>query len=146
MKKLRIGFLSTANIGRKNWKSILNSGNCVVSAVASRDAQKSREFIHECQAAHAFEHAPAALGSYDALLTSPDVDAVYIPLPTGLRKEFVLRAAASQSKHVYSVKNRAQPRWPMWKQMLARLPRAFGAIHGRRHVHAQPGRMARDIA
>ena len=40
MKKLRIGFLSTAGIGRKNWKAILNSGNCVVSGVASRDAEK----------------------------------------------------------------------------------------------------------
>jgi len=35
MKKLRIGFMSTAGIGRKNWKAVLNSGNCVVTAVAS---------------------------------------------------------------------------------------------------------------
>jgi predicted dehydrogenase len=99
MKKLRIGFLSTAGIGRKNWKAILNSGNCIVSAVASRDVQKCASYIRECQAAHAFEHVPAALGSYDALIASPDVDAVYIPVPTGLRKEFVLRAAAA-GKHV----------------------------------------------
>lgn len=99
MKKLRIGFVSTAAIGRKNWKAILNSGNCVVSAVASRDAQRSRDFIRECQAEHPFEQVPAALGSYDALMASPSVDAVYIPLPTGLRKEFVLRAAAA-GKHV----------------------------------------------
>jgi len=99
MKKLRIGFLSTAGIGRKNWKAILNSGNCVVSAVASRDAQKSREFIRECQAKNAFDRAPAALGSYDELLASPDIDAVYVPLPTALRKEFVIRAAAA-GKHV----------------------------------------------
>ena len=38
MKKLRFGFLSTANIGRKNWVSIWNSGNAVITAVASRDA------------------------------------------------------------------------------------------------------------
>jgi len=99
MSKLRIGFLSTAGIGRKNWKSILNSGNCVVSAVASRDAQKSHEFIRECQGQHAFEHVPIALGSYDALIASPEVDAVYIPLPTGLRKQYVIRAAAA-GKHV----------------------------------------------
>ena len=48
MNKLRIGFLSTAGIGRKNWKAIFNSGNCVVSAVASRDVAKSRKFIDEC--------------------------------------------------------------------------------------------------
>jgi predicted dehydrogenase len=99
MKKLRIGFLSTAGIGRKNWKAILNSGNCVVSAVASRDLERSRDFISKCQAEHPFDQTPAAFGSYEALLGSPEVDAVYIPLPTGLRKEFVIRAAAA-GKHV----------------------------------------------
>jgi predicted dehydrogenase len=99
MKKLRIGFLSTAGIGRKNWKAILNSGNCVVTAVASRDVRKSREFIRECQAADAFAAAPEALGSYEELLASSDVDAIYLPLPTGLRKEFVIRAAQN-GKHI----------------------------------------------
>ena len=99
MTKLRIGFLSTAGIARKNWKAIRHSGNCVVTAVASRDAQKSRAFIEECQREHPFTKAPTALGSYDELLASPDVDAVYVPLPTGLRKDFVLRAAAA-GKHV----------------------------------------------
>src|ERR1700677_2303570 len=99
MKKLRIGFLSTAGIGRKNWKAIFHSGNCVVSAVASRDAEKSRKFIDECQRDFAFENAPLALGSYEELLASSAVDAVYIPLPTALRKRFVLAAAANR-KHV----------------------------------------------
>src|SRR5258706_4038778 len=99
MKQLRIGFLSTAGIGKKNWKAILNSGNCVISAVASRDVQKSREFIRECQDKNSFDILPDALSSYEELITSPDVDAVYIPLPTGLRKEWVLRAAAA-GKHV----------------------------------------------
>jgi len=99
MNQLRIGILSTANIGRKNWKAISNSGNCVVSTVASREAQKSREYIEQCQREHPFEKKPAGLGSYDDLLASPDVDAVYIPVPTGLRKEYVLRAAL-HGKHV----------------------------------------------
>jgi predicted dehydrogenase len=99
MKKLRIGFLSTAGIGKKNWKAILNSGNCIISAVASRDVQKSREFIRECQKENPFDLIPEALGNYEALLASPNVDAVYIPLPTGVRKEWVLRAAAA-GKHI----------------------------------------------
>ena len=41
---------------------------------------------------------PQAFGSYEELLASKNVDAVYIPLPTGLRKEWVLRAAAA-GKH-----------------------------------------------
>ena len=99
MRKLRIGFLSTAGIGRKNWKAIFHSGNAVVAAVASRDVQKSRKFIDDCQREFGFSEPPRAFGSYRELISSPDVDAVYVPLPTGLRKEFVQRAAAA-GKHV----------------------------------------------
>lgn len=99
MKPFRIGFLSTAHIGTKNWKAIFNSGNCVVSAVASRDAAKSRQFIDDCQRENTFENKPAAFGSYDEMLASKEVDAIYIPLPTGLRKEWVVRAAAA-GKHI----------------------------------------------
>src|SRR5215831_10753239 len=99
MKQLRIGIMSTARIGRQNWKAILHSGNAVVAAVASRDVERSREYIQKCQQEFAFATEPAALGSYEELLASPHVDAVYIPLPTGLRKEWVLRAAKA-GKHV----------------------------------------------
>jgi predicted dehydrogenase len=99
MKKLRIGFLSTAGIGKRNWKAVFNSGNCVISAVASRDVKKSGEFIRDCQREFPFEAIPAALGSYEELIASKNVDAVYIPLPTALRKNFVLRAAQN-GKHV----------------------------------------------
>ena len=44
-------------------------------------------------------NAPVALGSYDDLVAREDVDAVYIPLPTGLRKEWVIKAAEA-GKHV----------------------------------------------
>ena len=99
MKKLRFGILSAAGIARKNWPAIFNSGNCVVTAVASRNRERSRKFIAECQAKTPFETPPVPLGSYEELLASQNVDAVYIPLPTGLRKEWVLRAAAA-GKHV----------------------------------------------
>jgi len=42
---------------------------------------------------------PEAFGSYEDLLACDGVDAVYIPLPTGLRTEWVLRAAET-GKHV----------------------------------------------
>ncbi|HMP81451.1 MAG TPA: Gfo/Idh/MocA family oxidoreductase [Verrucomicrobiota bacterium] len=99
MKIIRYGILGTAGIARKNWRAIHDTGNAVVAAVASRDVERSRQFIAECQNDAPFDKAPAAFGSYEALLQSPDVDAVYIPLPTGLRKEWVLRAAAA-GKHV----------------------------------------------
>jgi len=43
------------------------------------------------------------MGSYEELITSKDIDAVYIPLPTGLRKEWVIRAAQA-GKHILSEK------------------------------------------
>jgi predicted dehydrogenase len=99
MKKLRFGFLSTARIGFKNWKAIRDSGNAVLTTVASRDITRSRKFIAGLQAEAPFETPPAALGGYEELIASPNVDTVYIPLPTALRKEWVLRAAAA-GKHV----------------------------------------------
>jgi predicted dehydrogenase len=97
--KVRWGILSTAHIARKNWKAILNSGNGLVTAVASRDQERSRQFIAECQREARFEPFPEAMGSYEELLASPNVEAVYVPLPTGLRQEWVRRAAAA-GKHV----------------------------------------------
>jgi predicted dehydrogenase len=99
MNKLRWGILSTAGIARKNWRAIRDSGNSFVTAVASRDLAKSRKFIDDCQKEASVETLPAALGSYETLIASNGVDAVYIPLPTALRKEWVLRAAAA-GKHV----------------------------------------------
>jgi len=99
MNHLRWGILGTANIARKNWKAILNSGNCVATAVASRDLERSRQFVAECQQEAPFRTPPAALGSYEQLVSSNKVDAIYIPLPTGLRKGWVLRAAQA-GKHV----------------------------------------------
>src|SRR5208283_157292 len=59
----------------------------------------SREFIRKCQGEFPFAVEPAALGSYEELLAAKNVDAVYVPVPTGLRKEWVLRAAEA-GKHV----------------------------------------------
>lgn len=97
--KVRWGILGAAEIARKNWKAIHNSGNGIVTAVASRDLERSRRFIQECQTEAPFEVQPEALGSYEALVGHKNVDAVYIPLPTGLRKQWVVRAAEA-GQHV----------------------------------------------
>ncbi len=95
----RWGLISTAAISRKNWKSIAVSGNGVITAVASRDRAKAEGFIGECMAEVPVSPCPAAVASYDELLKRDDVDAVYIALPTSLRKPWVLRAAEA-GKHV----------------------------------------------
>lgn len=55
-----------------------------VQAVASRDLGRAVEFSD----GRTFER---VYGSYDELLDDSDVDVVYIPLPTGLRKEWVIK-------------------------------------------------------
>ena len=95
----RWGILGTATIARKNWQSIWNAENSTLAAVASRDADRSAKYIAECQAHVPFDPAPEALGSYEALLARDDIDAVYIPLPTMVRKPWVIRAAEA-GKHV----------------------------------------------
>jgi predicted dehydrogenase len=95
----RWGILGTAGIARKNWQAIALAGNATVAAVASRSLDRGRRFVAECQAARPLPNPPAALGSYDELLARSDVDAVYVPLPTGVRKEWVVKAAEA-GKHV----------------------------------------------
>jgi predicted dehydrogenase len=95
----RWGILGTARIARKNWKAIRNAGNSTLVAVASRDPQRARQFIEQCQADAPLTPQPAACGSYQELLDRDDIDAVYLPLPTGIRKQWVLQAARS-GKHV----------------------------------------------
>jgi len=95
----RWGFIGTAAIGRKNWTSVLHSGNGIISGVASRDLQKSQAYIDSCQSEFPFADAPKAFGSYEQLIQSDQVDAVYIPLPTGMRKRWVIQAAKA-GKHV----------------------------------------------
>ncbi|HAV62495.1 MAG TPA: oxidoreductase, partial [Verrucomicrobiales bacterium] len=98
-KHLRWGILGAATIARKNWQAIRLSGNGTITAVASRDARRAQAFIDACQAHVPFPAVPAAVGGYEKLLARPDVDAVYIPLPTGLRREWVIKAAEA-GKHV----------------------------------------------
>ena len=95
----RWGILGAAGIARKNWQAIRRSGNGTLVAVASRDAGRAGEWIAENQAEQPFEVVPEAVGGYEELLRREDVDAVYIPLPTGLRAEWVLKAAEA-GKHV----------------------------------------------
>ena len=89
----RFGILSTALIGREHViPAIQRAGNCVVAGIASRSEKKARALAERFGAPHAF-------GSYEALLASPEIDGVYIPLPTSQHVEWTL-AAAEAGKHV----------------------------------------------
>lgn len=99
----RWGILGTAGIARKNWQAIKLSENGSLSGVASRSIEKAQSYIDENQRDVPFPDCPKAFGSYEELLSSPEIDAVYLPLPTGLRKEWVIKAAEA-GKHVLSEK------------------------------------------
>ena len=98
-QKVRWGFLSAAWIGIKNWQSVALSGNGEIVAVASRDRAKANDWIDQCSAHVPFPTRPEAVEGYDALLARDDIDAVYIPLPTGVRKDWVIKAAQA-GKHI----------------------------------------------
>jgi predicted dehydrogenase len=94
----RWGILGAANIARKNWKAIRLAENATLTAVAGREPARAKEWLDANQCECPFPTSPVACG-YDELLKRPDVDAVYIPIPTGVRREWVVRAA-SAGKHV----------------------------------------------
>lgn len=102
-KICRWGILGTAGIARKNWKAIQLCSNAQVTAVASRNLESARRFIAECSSQVPPENPPEPVGSYEALLARDDIDAVYIPLPTALRHEWVVKAAQA-GKHVIGEK------------------------------------------
>ena len=86
---VRWGILGTAGIAyRRVAPALALTPGAQVVAVASRDTGKARKFAAE-------RGIPQALGSYDALLASPDVDAIYIPLPNSEHATWALRCAAA---------------------------------------------------
>ena len=92
-KKLRWGVISTSNIGRVAVNpAIQASRNGELIAVASRQKQKAEEFAEAAGI-------PRYYGDYQSLLGDEAIDAVYIPLPNGLHKEWAVRAAEA-GKHI----------------------------------------------
>lgn len=92
-KKIRWGILSTANIGKVAViPAIQASNNGEVVAVASRSLEKAQAFAREL-------NIPYSYGSYEALLEAGDIDAVYIPLPNNLHRDWTIRAA-EMGKHI----------------------------------------------
>ncbi len=90
---LRFGILSTAKIGRDAViPAIQDAENCVVTGIASRDLARAQGVAERFGILEAF-------GSYDDMLQSDAIDAVYIPLPTSQHVEWAVKAAEA-GKHV----------------------------------------------
>jgi predicted dehydrogenase len=89
---VRYGILGAANIARSFTKGVAGSRLAVVSAVASRGADKAAAFAAELGI-------PRFHASYEALLADPEIDAIYVPLPNDMHAEWVIRALEA-GKHV----------------------------------------------
>lgn len=91
-KTLRWGVLGTARIIRKTVPALQQTRNGEVVGIASRTEERAREYADKHGVSQAFS-------SYEALLASPDIDAVYITLPNALHREWVLNSLDA-GKHV----------------------------------------------
>ncbi|MBJ7577972.1 Gfo/Idh/MocA family oxidoreductase [Devosia sp. MC532] len=92
-RKLRWGILSTANIGmQKVTPAIMKSAHSEVVAIGSRNLEQAQRAANKLGI-------PKAFGSYEELISSPDIDAIYNPLPNHLHVEMTLAANAA-GKHV----------------------------------------------
>lgn len=84
--------MGSARIVRKTIPAFQETTNGEVVGIASRTEEKAKEYAGK----HGI---PQAFGSYEALLASPDIDAVYIPLPNALHQEWILKSLDA-GKHV----------------------------------------------
>ena len=96
----RWGILSTARIAEKLIDGARVSSDASIVAVGSRDLARARAFADE----HGI---PEAFGSYEELLASPEVDAMYVPLPNSMHVEWSIKALEA-GKHVLSEKPMAR--------------------------------------
>jgi xylose dehydrogenase (NAD/NADP) len=92
MAQVRWGLLSTANINRRLIPAIQAEERGVLTAVASRSTASAESYAAEWEIPHAF-------GSYEEMLASDTIDAVYIGLPNHLHAEWAIKAMR-QGKHV----------------------------------------------
>ena len=89
----RWGILSTAKIARDQVvPAIMQSETGIVTAVASRRPGPAADFARRFNIAHAFD-------SYEAMLDSDAIDAVYVPTVTSTHVEWAIKAAKA-GKHV----------------------------------------------
>lgn len=93
MDTVRWGILSTAKIGReKVIPALQQSAAGQVKAIASRDLPRAEAVAQQLGIARAW-------GSYEELLSDPQIDAIYNPLPNHLHVPWSIKALEA-GKHV----------------------------------------------
>ena len=95
-RPLRWGVVGTGSIANGMARMIKQAAGSELAAVASRKMETGKEFASR----HGI---PRVFDSWKKMLSSKDVDAVYVATPTSAREEICL-FAASQGKHVLGEK------------------------------------------
>ena len=114
-KKIRWGVLGVAKIATVKVIPAMQKGShCEILAIASRSPEKAEKAAAELDI-------PRAYGSYEALLSDPDIDAIYNPLPNHMHVAWSVNAAeagkhvlcekpigmsADETKHLIGVRNK----------------------------------------
>ena len=89
---IRWGILSTARIGEEFLKAVRSGQASEIRGVASRDEARAAAWAGRWGVEKAF-------GSYEALLASDEIDAVYVALPNSMHPVWTIRALTT-GKHV----------------------------------------------
>jgi len=91
-KKIKWGILSTGRIAHKFATALQVVENCEIRAVGSRTVESAQKFADEF-------NIPTAYGSYEELVSDPDIDVIYIATPHNLHLANTL-LALNHNKHV----------------------------------------------
>lgn len=90
---LRIGILGASDFALATLiKPARGNDEVVIDAVAARDLSDAQPFADKCGI-------PRAYGSYEELVADPDLDAVYVLVPTSMHGKWT-QAALAEGKHV----------------------------------------------
>ena len=97
MEPVRWGILGTAGIAESSFLPALReAGEGVAVTVGSRDAARAETWA-------AAQGVTRGVAGYEAVVTDPEVEAVYVPLPNGLHAEWTI-AALEAGKAVFCEK------------------------------------------
>lgn len=95
--KIRIGIMGCADIAKRLViPNMIQTGKYQIIAIGSRTAEKANEF------ARMFSCEPVI--GYENLLERDDIDSIYIPLPTGLHFEWIIKSLKAK-KNVFAEKS-----------------------------------------
>ena len=96
VKTIRWGIVGTGGIANSMARMIKLADASEIGAVSSRRMETAQEFADEHSVANAYD-------SWQQMIASDDVDAIYVATPTSVREEICV-AAANGEKHVLGEK------------------------------------------